>query len=325
MPTIDDLRDVLVAREVHAPEAVAIRPHRRRVLAPALAVVVVVTVATAAVVLAASNHSGQQAGGSGPSALTGSTPPASTAPPHFTTHLRWNFSVGELSGYTVTRYLYTPYLQAALITPTSGSGSSGNVAVHPAGVYHADWLDGDPQKVDGRTGYFLGSPAKPKLVWQYADNSWAEVDGTFGYDHATQRYDYTAARAGELTIARALTFGPSDVVTMPFRISLPSNFTLEATSTQRGRGCIGYGNGGPYDEAQPALGSILTVCRVRDTGAPDDPNPYLTQDLGDGTSLRFEVATTLRSDDLMSTLLQADKKAEVSPSLDDPSTWLPVG
>lgn len=315
MATLDDLRASLVEREIHAPDPsafvlpAAARAPRPRVLAPALAAAAVVCVAAASIAVGrAVLHGGTQ------------SPAASGGQP-----VTWSFSARPVPGFTITRDLYAVDLQAATIEATGGARVQGLIEVHQPGAVDDSTLTGRRVSVLGRTGIFQpGSGSgggEPMLIWQYADNGWVEVGGTFGYHPADGTYDEQQALRVEQRIARALTFGSGDAVTAPFRITAPSGLSLNSVSAADGRTCLTYDAGGTD------VAATLTACRIPRGGAVPAHgagDELVTRALDDGTTLVLIGASTTARSMPPAELAAIADHADVSPRLAEPSSWLPV-
>jgi hypothetical protein len=235
MRTEDDLRQALLDLEPanpHIPdlldrvEAAAARRRRRRATTAALATVVAVG-GVGAVTPLALRHADRA---SDPTA-TASTPrpsgttPAPTVPPPTTPNgwLRFVASSDPVSGYVVSWYAVVPGGQTAVVDERADSPKDlGDIRVYAAGRYDpAAASAGVPLQVRGHQGYFAtlidpdttdkaggNGHAKPAVVWEYAPDSWAVVQG-----------DWTpaAARTEELRIANAVRFDRPQRFAVPYR------------------------------------------------------------------------------------------------------------
>jgi hypothetical protein len=341
MPTIDDLRTVLVSREEFAGDPDTVRHHlasppRRRVLAPTLAAATVAALAVGGVLLAASESDRQQPSGGRPESTV---PPATTAPPGAGQTLDWAFSVGAVTGYQFTSIGFSAESETARITHSDTSSLAGFVTVYSPGVEpKALQLSANGQHVvvNGTNGTFLPGTEPdtvhavdhpdswPRLLWHYRSDAWAEIDGPFAFDDGIHMYDNGAARADELRIAEAVRIGAGGPITMPFAVTPPSELVIATTGTGSSD-CLGYDLAG-----QPQSGSVsvLTVCRVASGRVDDMPfdsgDRVVVHDVGDGTSIVCALAAA-HLDLLDQSGLQAlADHVDASPKLDDPSTWLPI-
>lgn len=349
MPTLDDLRAVLYEREDFAGDPDTVRqfvasPPRRRVIAPGLAAAAVVALAVGGIVLAGTQDGARQPAGGGPST---SPPTATTAPPHANAALDWAFSVGAVAGYRFTRFAFDAESQQARITRADHGSFAGFVTMYSPGVSpktlglrvdsHQSVLVGSADAVfvpgiEPESVNAVDEPDSwPRLLWHYRDDAWVEVAGPFGFVADEHHYDNAAALPVERQIAMAVQIGDSDRITMPLAVHyVPSEFVI-ASTVSTPAACLGYDLAGKA-QSLPAPFN-LSVCRVTndqiDNVPSEDGDRIAVHDVGDGTSVVCVLAPEgLTPQDLQALSdggLQAiADNADVSPSLDDPTTWLPV-
>jgi hypothetical protein len=318
MPTIDDLRDVLISREVHAGDPAVVRdrlrtpPRRRRVLAPVLAAAAVAGLAAGAAALGAhrTGTGGEQSGAGG-------------------AYARWQVSVDRVAGYDVTRTVYVPQYEMGLVKTTSNSGLLGTFWRYGVEAY-TGVVSGDPVSIHGRTGYFSGTAKGSQIAWRYAPDSWAVVAGSYvGANGAVGHV--AAAKDAELAIARAMHFGASDRVTLPFQLrNLPSQLTLQAAYPHGNTNCVGYGAGDELPTPKPGdepddVGTVLTVCR---TAAGDriwrPGDRWVARQLPDRTQLTVAVNHRRLADISAAQVRRIAAQADVSPKFHNQKTWLPI-
>jgi hypothetical protein len=359
VPTLDDLRATLHDRaELCDADALdtlvmANRPKRaprRRLVAPLLAAAaVMVTIGAAAAVGTTLRHDG-------------GTPAASPAPRPAPT---WQFTIADVPGWTVSydfamwtdghdgmpgawgeaatltpttgratlTYGYNPRVEAEYpgngMGPTSGRGVAVTINGHPGW-----WAPGRTVDTSSMTATTAADPWaavassgdwQPRLVWQNADGSWNDLAGTVGFRPKTYSFDNAVARKAMMHIARTVALTSSgDPVTLPFSVHLGDQYQLAQVSSRSEAAC-GDWNIEPSDPG----GIDLVICRVTadqqysdHLGLPVGEH-VARRNLGDGTvlvvgsfygSARHELAPA-----------QILDSVDVSPKLDDRSTWLPVG
>jgi hypothetical protein len=329
MPTIEDLRDVLATRAQAAVNADDVlsralaTPRRTRRAAPLVAALTVAGLAIGGAALGALSARTPRIGSAGQIARPDG---------HFT----WQFAIRPIDGYTVTRTdsrWYTAdndptvvgYQQIAQIDSSTHKGIIGSYVYEPASIdYPGNFLRdvSVAVTVGGEPGYFtpgrhvadvgLRGPLYahpwaavrdctdfwPALRWQNGDGTWSLISGTFGFDPATYDFNNDLARSTLYTIAKSV------------RVGVDGGF------------CIDYV--GPDDPIEGD--SAVIACRFHTSGAAarlarETRGSALTRTLGDGTAfvLVFRSTNTDLSAAQRNTMLD---DADVSPSLDDPSTWV---
>ncbi len=348
MPTIDDLRAVLAAREEFAgdPDTVlqhVTSPPRRRVLAPTLAAATVAALAVGGVLLATTQDRPQQPSGGGPASTV---PTATTAPPGARQTLDSGLLGRRRGGYQFTPIAFSAESQLARITPTGSDSLAGFVTVYSPGVEPKALqlsADGQHVTVNGADGMFLPGTEPdtvhavdhpdswPRLLWHYRSDAWAEIDGPFDFDDGIHMYDNTAARADELRIAEAVRIGAGGPITMPFAVTPPSELVI-ATADSGAMDCLGFDRAN-QPQSGGTIASALAVCRVA-TGKIDDVpresgDQVAVHDVGDGTSIvcvldATQLDPTVRDALAHGGLQSIADHVDASPKLDDPSTWLPI-
>jgi hypothetical protein len=266
---------------------------------------------------------------------------ATTAPPTANSTLDWAFSVASVDGYDFTRFAFSAQSQQARITASGDGSFAGFVTMYsPGQTPKALQLSGNGEHVlvNGQDATFLpgtrpdtvraadNPDSWPRLLWHYRADAWAEVDGPFGFDTARHEYDNAAASTAERRIAVAVHFGDSDPITMPFAVDHAPSELVIATTESGAANCLGYDLAG-----RPQSGgatSTLTVCRIASDRvgdvSGDAGDRIAVHDVGDGTS----IVCVLGADSLdlldQSGLQDIADHAKTSPTIDDPSTWLPV-
>lgn len=349
MPTIDDLRALLYAREEFAGDPDTVRqfvasPPRRQILAPALAAAAVVTLAVGGIALARTQDGTHEpAGGTGLSV----PPPAKTAPPNANVALHWGFSVGDVTGYRFNRFVFDAESQQARITDAGDDAFAGFVTMYSPGVApKAVGLRVDTQqevRVGAADAVFVPGiepdtlqagddpDSWPRLLWHYRADAWIEVDGPFGYASGDHQYDNALALSVEKQIAGAVQIGDSNPITMPLAVKyVPSEFVI-ASAIRTAPACLGYDLAG--DSQSQATTFNLSVCRVAsdqvDSVQREDGDQIAIHEVGDGTSIVCVLSPDgLSPQDLQNLsdggLQSIADRADTSPSLTDPTTWLPV-
>ena len=349
MPTIEDLRAVLAAREEFAgdPDTVlqhVTAPPRRRMLAPTLAAAMVAALAVGGVVLAATQgHTPQQPSGGGPASTV---PAATTAPPGGSQTLDRAFSIDRVIGYQFTLIAFTAESQLARITPSGSDSLAGFVTVYSPGVEpKAIQLsaDGLHVTVNGADGTFLPGTEPdtvhavdhpdswPRLLWHYRSDAWAEVAGPFDFQDGPHRYDNSAARADELQIAEAVRTGDGGPITMPFAVTPPSELVI-ATADSGVMDCLGFDRPN-QPQSGGTIATALAVCRVATGKVHDVPresgDQVAVHDVGDGTSIVCVLDPTQVDPAIRDAMAHGGLQAladhvDTSPDPADPSTWLPI-
>lgn len=329
-------------------------PQRRRspirLLPPFAAVAVLAVVALVATVVARWNA------GSGDSSVGGGGVWSAPA----TWKAQWTFTVDDVSGYTITRTLISrsaavnEQVAEASTVAATGSPVTGLLVVSGSGPHRTN-PSGEAVSVNGHDGQFLpgtyvsqdglvqslyddpwraaveNHDHQPQLVWQYADGSWAELSGTFGFEPASYDYDNAAAESAMLEIARAVRTGLAEPVRMPFAVaSMPTGFRLDRAVFFNAVPCL------VYDHSDGANVTFeVVVCRVP-TGTTDDATRRTAQrslpdsdgvvvrNLSDGTSILVtypSLGDIFSKDDAT----RVANELDVSPDLGAPATWLDVG
>lgn len=179
----------------------------------------------------------------------------------------------------------------------------------------------------------------PSLAWYAGHDTTVFLSGTFGFDPHTFAYDNPAAEKILLRIASATTAGHSDAAHLPFTLTgLPGEVAPESVRVAQGGACGGYGIG--PRSTNDALGIVFTACRVTtgatsaatiahadrvDSNSTNGTTHFETEQpiirtYPDGTSMVIAVEPDQRA---VSPRQAHDlaAHADVSPRLDDQSTW----
>ena len=249
--------------------------------------------------------------------------------------LRWSFTVDPIPGYT---FNYTDDQpdprngqQNASVTSAHDPDLSAGITVYPRGGFDPTHGSVDGTAVDGKTvtvkghsGTFVTGPSTPTLFWTYAKNSWASV-GISG----TAR---DSALPFALRVARAVHTDTPTPITLPFQVgTLPKPLKVVDVAPTNGQGdnvqsTVFYGTSFPN-------GIYLTVTRIsparvgtmRNAPSKGDHTTSRSRTLPDGSTLWVVLDPNHVKDISQSQLQTIVAGINVTPTLADPSTWLPVG
>lgn len=359
MPTLNDLRATLHDRAelcdagmldtlvtIDRPS----RAPRRRHVAPLLAAAAVIAVTAAAAAVGTALHHDTSTPAAGPARR-----PAPT----------WQFKIADVPGWTVSYDLVNwtdgrdgmpgAWGEAAALTPTKGRatityGYEPRVeAEYPGNGMGPTSGRGVAVTINGQAGWWApgrtvdtssmaASTAadpwtavtstgdwQPRLVWRNPDGSWNDLGGTVGYQPKTYSFDNVVARRTMIRIAKAVSLTKSGgAVKLPFSANLDGTFELSEVSSQVDAACGEWTTAPPIDDVR--------ICRVAPnqahseklglTAAAGESKVITRRDLGDGTVLVIVRYGAAGSDVTTADLLDS---VDVSPKLDDRSTWLPAG
>jgi hypothetical protein len=354
MATLNDLRAVLLEGERYAgdPDAVlqtvnnrrgdsqhhdAYPGHPRRVWVAAGAVVAMLAVVAALVGVSSDREVVSRKVAlpsavrtSGPTSTRHSTSPG-TGGPVPANALRWSFTVGPVPGFTFAYLNDQPEpstaQQTALLVSNTNPNLTATVTVYPPGAFDPNTgsvdgtaVNGAPVSVNGHPGTFVAGPSTPPtLFWTYASNAWATV-GTSGT---------TTGRALAQTVADAVRPGTSAPVTLPFQLgTLPPPLKILAVLPRTDQSSIVYGT-----SLDPVHGIYLTVTRMSAARAALLAHKHISEGPGsrivnrtlpDRSVLRVAVEPNHLDDISQAQLNEIAAAIDVSPTLGEPSTWLPV-
>lgn len=362
MPTIDDLRvtlreradrcdDIEIAALATTDRAPA--PAHRRMVAPLLAAAAVVAVVGAGAGLGAALHHGTGTP-AGSAAVVPSTSP--TWQFHIADVPGWTVSYDFAMWAPGRGGKPGAWQEGAMLTPADGKArisysyeqDTGN-GVYPGNGVIAAVRTGHAQAVtvNGQSGWWVPGTKvdtsdmtpgavrdpwtavtssgdwQPHLVWKNPDGSWNGLMGTAGFQPETYDFDNTGAWKAMSRIAKAVSITDSGgPVTLPFVAHLGAQYRVSQIRSDPGAACGEWA-------ADPST-TLLTICRV----TPDqqhsarlglsggDDEQVVRRDLGDGTVLAVVLYGDARRDLVPADVLDS---VDVSPELDDPSTWLPLG
>jgi hypothetical protein len=363
MRTEDDIREALAApsadeslRSLSAliaglDEPVDERRSGRRRWAPVLAAAAVVTaVATSALIVVWGGGTDDVATGSG------TRTPLDTV---------WHFAVDAVPGYEITRVSIGVGIgteggteQFATITAQT-SQVTGGLTLQSPEIPGYDRGGGSAVSITGQPGYFVAgthvsqdnlissvyvqpwraadanNEHQPRLYWHYPDGSWAQLEGTFGFNPATYSYDNAAAKSIMLRIARAVRHDVHDAVRVPFGLgTAPAGLVLESVRLEHGTACLGYGQptslpgGGTVDDEALVCRLVTGTTRdetLRHARLDKSSGAVVTHDLPDGTSVLVTYPGGGSDEFTQDDANRVADDLDVSPVLSDPATWLPVG
>jgi hypothetical protein len=179
---------------------------------------------------------------------------------------------------------------------------------------------------------------QPELAWRNHGGSWSMLMGTVGFDPSTYDFDNQVARHVMFDMAKAVSIGDTDeALAAPFSITMEPRFRPIIISARRGIACVDWTRSHSTFHVLPQ--QEVMVCRapttlLDDPATPSDSPlhcpgssycPLQRRDLGDGTALIIGV-DNLAAPDVLTAAQQRQllDQADVSPSFNQPSTWLPV-
>lgn len=284
MPTLDSLKAAFEARADEATpvsDLLASLPPRHEHDPWARRGAVVAGVASAAavavIVTVTSEHSMSGNGTTAPSREQSAAhsrrphPPAGPQP----TRLQYTFSLGHVAGYELAYDQIDPTSQVADVSesgradsPTSTGStvarSIGDIRVYARGAFDpTEARKGAPVEVDGHPGYWANMPDpdtgdppagvdKRAVVWEYAPDSWAVVQGDWVYEIRHGYLDGNAEQL-ELSIANAVHTQDPTTARVPFKLTyLPAGLVPQNSgSSDASQAEIGLTDGGPPDTSMP--------------------------------------------------------------------------
>lgn len=361
MPTLQDLSELLAERaETAAPDrhavvatfedsAAARRAPVRRAT-PWLAAAAVVALTAGVVALA------------GSSTHRSETEPPGAVPPQG--HVVWQFAIDKIPGWTAERTYSSWWSnstgtaggwgQGADLTPTSGRARVSYGREPAAETYPGNFSTAHPITVAGQPGLWMpgrrvntadlvarvrkhpweavaasGDP-QPALRWKNTDGTWNILMGTVGFRPATYNFDNVVAKRELLRIATAVR-SPSSVqyVTAPFHVALGKGFRRTDVTSVRGIWCVGFTTLRSLRTPNVPQ-TLVTVCRASASKLRDPFMPRTSRRddemaqhrvLPDGTVLVIGVSRHALSGHAARRVLDS---AQISPSMTDQRTWLPV-
>ncbi len=292
MTTIDDLKDAFAARAADAPSVTDVlagvdevpqSSARNRNAAIAAGVLSVAAVSVAGVLISGAGpdvtHTAGRSTAAPTSAQRPSSPKPSVAPKAVPTKLEYSFRLGKVAGYDLSYGQLEPEVQVADVAVAGNSIKSiGDIRVYTKGAFDpTDAKRGTPIRVGPHSGYYANIVApdtgmtatdgvkKPAVVWEYAPDSWAAVQGDWKYQ-VDNGYLSGDPQQLELSVAEAVDTTRTAPTLLPFRLTdLPQRLVTEnAGSTPDGSQAeVGLTDGGRADTSMPSntpgLGTAVSV------------------------------------------------------------------